>query len=149
MMIDSNSLLRRWDVKFLDIKVENLQKDNISIFLVFKIGVKSKIGQRRRGEQILKDADIVDNGKSYRQFKTEIIKDIEKESREKVLKFFETEVHASYNMLRQRSLLIEVWEYSRWSLNKYLGKYEIKLEQIAEGSINQMLDVKRYDEIFS
>jgi len=70
----------------------------------------------------------VDNGKSYKQFKTEIIKDIEKESKEKVMKFFETEIHSSYNMLRQRSLLIEVWEYSRWSLNKYLGKYEIKLE---------------------
>lgn len=89
---------------------------------MFKIGNKSKVVEHRNSRMAeFKDAEIVDHSKSFKQFKTEIIKDIEKESRMKVEKFFETEIHASYNMLRQRSLIIEVWEYSRWTLNKFLG----------------------------
>lgn len=83
--VDLNSLLRRWDVKFLDLKVENLQKESINIFLVFKIGCKSKLKDERRKSQArvheYKESEIVDNEKSYKTFKTEIIKEIQKESK--------------------------------------------------------------------
>ncbi|KAL4496977.1 hypothetical protein ABPG72_002133 [Tetrahymena utriculariae] len=142
--IDANSLLRRWDVKFLDIKCENLQKEAITIFLVFKIGEKSKVSQdelkNRKEEQ---DSDMINQSLSQKQYKSELIKEIEKESLRKVKLFIETEIHASYNMLRQRNLVIEVWEYSRWSLNKFLGVKYVKLEQIAQSSINQQIDIRR------
>lgn len=124
--IDLNSVLRRWDVKLLDIQVESLQKESIDIFLVFKIGSLS--GDYDNASGSVRDSAIVEQSKSMKQFKTEIIKAIEKESRKKVKKYFEEEIHASYNMLRQRNLRIEVWSYSRWSLNHLLGYTEVRLE---------------------
>jgi len=32
---------------------------------------------------------------------------------------------------------IKVWNYSRWSVNKFLGKISIPLQRIANGNINR------------
>ncbi|EGR30333.1 hypothetical protein IMG5_134820 [Ichthyophthirius multifiliis] len=133
--IDQNALLRRWDVKFIDIKVQSLIKEPMNIFIIFKIGVKSNNRQ--------KDPDIVIEKNSYKEFYTEVVKNLQRDETRYLDKCKETEIHASYNMLKTTYLEIEVWEYNRWSLNCFLGKCRTLLEDIAKGHIIRSFVVRR------
>ena len=73
----------------------------MDIFLVFKIG--SKV------QKDLKESNIIIQQNSFKEFKTEILRKIERDEIRKVKRYRETEIHASYNMLKVRYLEIEVW----------------------------------------
>lgn len=70
-------------------------------------------------------------------FKTEVIKDIKKGSTNQSKSFYEDEMHASYNMLANRYMEVEVWEYRKWKLNLYLGKGSLSLSDIAKNSLRR------------
>ncbi len=51
--------------------------------------------------------------------------------------FKKTEIHASYKMLENRYLIVELWEYRRFRLNLFIGKSEIPLSKMCMGNIKQ------------
>ena len=59
------------------------------------------------------------------------MRDIHKGETKSSNESFEGELHASYDMLENRYLDIEVWKYNKWSLNLFLGKNTVKLKKIA------------------
>lgn len=56
---------------------------------------------------------------------------------------FEAEMHLSYQMLKERYFVIEVWEYRRFRLNLFLGKIKVSLLNIASGNIKRQDDIKK------
>ncbi|CAK60259.1 unnamed protein product (macronuclear) [Paramecium tetraurelia] len=124
--------VRRWKVFINEIRLENLQKEQLSVFLNFRIG--------QIGKTANKYADV-SSGEVF--FKSEICKDL-KRSEVKVIKvMFETEMHLSYQMLKERYFVIEVWEYRRFRLNLFLGKIQVSLLNIASGNIKKQDDIKK------
>ncbi|CAD8196575.1 unnamed protein product [Paramecium pentaurelia] len=124
--------VRRWKVFINEIRLENLQKEQLSVFLNFRIG--------QIGKTANKYADV-SSGEVF--FKSEICKDL-KRSEVKVIKvMFETEMHLSYQMLKERYFVIEVWEYRRFRLNLFLGKIQVSLLNIASGNIKRQDDIKK------
>ncbi|CAD8197148.1 unnamed protein product [Paramecium octaurelia] len=123
--------VRRWKVFINEIRLENLQKEQLSIFLNIRIG--------QIGKNAIKQADV---SSEEAFFKSEICRDL-KRSEVKVIKvMFETEMHLSYQMLKERYLVIEVWECRRFRLNLFLGKIQVPLINIASGNIKRQDDIK-------
>ncbi|CAK92929.1 unnamed protein product (macronuclear) [Paramecium tetraurelia] len=131
IMMEDNKV-RIWKVFINEIRLENLQKEQLSIFLNFRIG--------QIGKNANEYADV-SSGEVF--FKSEICQDL-KRSEVKVIKvMFETEMHLSYQMLKERYFIIEVWEYRRFRLNLFLGKIQVSLINIASGNIRRQDDIKK------
>ena len=52
-------------------------------------------------------------------------------------------MHLSYDMLKDRYFIIEVWEYRRFLLNLFLGKIRVPLISIVSGSMARSNDIKK------
>lgn len=52
-------------------------------------------------------------------------------------------MNLSYQMLKERKFVIEIWEYRRFRLNLFLGKIEVSLLSIASGNIKRQDDIKK------
>lgn len=55
-------------------------------------------------------------------FKSENIKEVKRSEIKTVKVTFKYEMHLSYQMLRERYFVIEIWSYRRFLLNLFLGK---------------------------
>ena len=103
-------LLRRWQVKIMNIKVQNTQNEPLNCFLHFIVGgdfreeqVKSTTGKTEM--KVL--------GEHGPNFKTECLKNIEKDEWRSVTAKFESEYRGSYLMLEDENLTIEVFSVFR------------------------------------
>lgn len=52
-------------------------------------------------------------------------------------------MNVSYQMLKERYFIIEIWEYRRFRLNLFLGKITVSLLSIASGNIKRQDDIKK------
>ena len=134
-----NHLLRRFSVKIRDIKFHNLQKDFLTIFLQFIIG-----------KDLKKDVFVTALGRQTKytqttsglRFKSELLKAVEHGELRNVLVNYENEYRASYDMLNEERLTIQIWSYNKWRVNTFLGKYSIPLSHMANDSITKAVSIK-------
>ena len=134
-----NHLLRRFSVKIRDIKFHNLQKDFLTIFLQFIIGkdMKKEVYVTALGRQ----TKYIQTTSGLR-FKSELLKAVEHGELRNVLVNYENEYRASYNMLNEESLTVQVWSYNNWRVNAFLGKYSISLANLANDSLTKAVSIK-------
>ena len=113
-------------------KVQNLQEGSQDIFIDMIIGgfredeVANPSGKREK--QIV--------GERGPNFKTELLRGVEKEEVRPVKQRFDGEHHASYIMVQEEELQIEVWQFSKFKLNEFMGSFSMKLDEVASSHIN-------------
>ena len=111
-------MIRRFSLKIRDIKFHNLQKEILNVFLQFIIG-----------KDLIKKGSITALGRqtTYIQtsegarFKTELLKAVEHGEIRNINVSYDSEYRGTYEMLAEENLTVQVWDYSKWRLNKYLG----------------------------
>lgn len=123
--------MRRWECFISEIRLENLQKEPLTVFLNFRIG------------QIKSTSDKHEDVSSEEIFfKSEIVKNIERSETKTIKVMFKCEMNLSYKMLHERNFIIEIWEYRSFKLNLFLGKILCPLLQIASGNMKRSSQVK-------
>lgn len=134
-----NHLLRRFSVKIRDIKFHNLQKDYLTIFLQFIIGkdLEKQVYVTAMGRQ----TQYIQTTSGLR-FKTELLKAVEHGELRNVLINYENEYRASYDMLNDENLTIQVWSYNKWRVNTFLGKYSTSLANLANDSMTKAVNIR-------
>ena len=130
-------LIRRWEVKIYNIYVTP-QRDNIDAFLQITIGGDYSV-------QVMNDK----NGKTYKvpagrrgfSDKTEVQSNVQKLERRPFDKIILTEMRMSYSMINNQSMMIELWDYNSFFMNKIVGYTTVKLIDIVNGSINVAYEI--------
>ncbi|KRX11165.1 C2 domain [Pseudocohnilembus persalinus] len=135
--IHNKYLLRRWDTKIREIKVQSLQKEEMNIFVVVKIGYK--LDQQAQ----IQEDQLIDTSQTQKTFSTEILKKIKKGETRIVEAYKDTEIHCSYEMIQSRYIIFEGWQYNRWKLNRFLGKTAIPLIQVVQGDLRGSAILKK------
>lgn len=111
-------MVRRFSLKIRDIKFHNLQKEILNVFLQFIIGkdLIKKVSVTALGRQ----TTYIQTSEGTR-FKTELLKAVEHGEIRNINVSYDSEYRGTYEMLAEENLTVQVWDYSKWRLNKYLG----------------------------
>ena len=136
------TLVRRWDVRISNISIENLYNEMYDPFLEFVIG-----GDFRIVPKAAKGGGIenVYMGKLGYSIKTDVLRSLEQREVRNFAKRIRCEFQASYFDMREQNLRIDVWDWEKWDLNNYLGRFEIPLEELAGGDVNQQIVINRLE----
>lgn len=98
-------LLRRWTVKIVNVKLQNTQREPVSCFVQFIVGGDFREEEVRSTTGKKETMILGDYGPN---FKTEFVKNIEKDAWRQTKAKYEGEYQGSYLMLEDEVLTIEV-----------------------------------------
>ena len=77
--------------------------------------------------------------------KTEVLKNLEVGERTKFEKEIDSEIRDTMINIEKQYILIEVWNWNRWSLNDLEGLYLFDIYEIIQGNIHQSCIIEKED----
>lgn len=131
---------RKWTIEISHLRVFNMLSDPITIFIVMTFGGTFKKETITTEDGALKE---ITTGKRGRSFMSELQMNIPKNEHRDLKLRVNTKYRGTYADIQKQSMDIQIWSYSRWVANSFLGGKSIPFVNIVRGP------VRRSDPIFN
>ena len=132
-------MIRRWEVKIFNIYVTP-QRDPLDAFIQFTIGgdYSIQVYSNKKGNTYK-----VPSGSRGFADKTEVLSNVNTLERVPFEKIITTEVRMSYSMINNQRMMVELWDYNSFFMNKIVGYTTVKLIELVNGSVNVSLEITK------
>ena len=135
--------IRRWDLVISNISVTNLYEDPFDPFLEVVVGGDFRIIPKKTKEG--SEQNVFAGSLGYTQ-KSEVLLDLEHKETRKFATRVKHEYRGSYFNIQEEYLRIDIWDWEKWGLNRFMGRKEIPLLDLAQGDVYQELEFFKFGE---